>query len=68
TPAEVACDLQGAKTQNISGRVLTAEMTARNTFDAPEVVKPVEFTAFKTTDSGFTTTLPPKSIVVLSLD
>jgi len=68
-PAEVACELQGAKAQNLSGRVLTAaEISAHNTFDSAEAVKPTDFTAFKATDAGFTTTLPPKSVVLLTVD
>ena len=67
-PAELACDLAGAKTSAISGRVLTAaEITAHNTFDKPETIKPAEFTAFKVTDTGFTATLPAKSVVVLEV-
>jgi alpha-L-arabinofuranosidase len=67
-PAEVTCDLQGAKAQKISGRVLTApEMNAHNTFDRPKDVEPVEFDAFRVTNDGFITTLPPKSVVVLEL-
>ena len=67
--AEVTCDLQGAKATKLSGRVLTApEMTAHNTFDQPENLKPAEFTAFKTTEAGFGTTLPPKSVVVLEIE
>lgn len=68
-PAEVTCDLQGAKAQKISGRVLTAtEMNAHNTFDQPDTVKPAEFGAFRVTDNGFVTTLPAKSVVVLEVD
>jgi alpha-L-arabinofuranosidase len=68
-PAEVNCDLQGAKAQKISGRVLTApEMNAHNTFEHPDTVQPAEFSDFKTTDSGFVTTLPAKSVVVLEVD
>jgi alpha-N-arabinofuranosidase len=67
-PAEVTCELAGAKVQGISGRILTApEMNAHNTFDQPDNVKPAEFNAFKVTESGFVTTLPPKSVVVLEL-
>ena len=67
-PAELACELAGAKASAISGRVLTAlEITAHNTFDKPETVKPAEFTAFKVTDTGFSTTLPAKSVVVLEV-
>jgi alpha-N-arabinofuranosidase len=68
-PAEVTCELQGAKAQKLSGRVLTApEMNARNTFEKPDGIGPVAFNAFKTTESGFTTTLPAKSVVVLEVE
>ncbi len=67
--AEVTCDLQGAKAQKISGRVLTApEMNAHNTFDHPDNVKPAEFDSFRMTDNGFATTLPSKSVVVLEVN
>jgi len=42
-------------------------VTAHNTFQQPEAIKPAEFTAAKTTDGGFTATLPPKSVVVLEV-
>ena len=68
-PAEVTCDLQGAKARKLSGRVLTApEMNAHNTFDRTDEVKPAGFNAFRVTDYGFVTTLPPKSVVVLAVD
>jgi alpha-N-arabinofuranosidase len=52
----------------MTGQVLTAsEMNARNTFEKPENLKLAEFSTFKTTTSGFTTTLPAKSVVVLEL-
>ena len=68
-PAEIACDLQGAKAQKLSGRMLAApEITAHNTFAQPETVKPSEFSAFKTTTEGFTATLPSKSVVALEVE
>lgn len=68
-PVEVSCDLQGAKATKVSGRVLTApEITAHNTFAKPDVVAPAAFDAFKVADSGFTATLPAKSIVVLEIE
>jgi alpha-N-arabinofuranosidase len=67
-PAEVACELQGAKANQLSGRVLTApEMNAHNTFDNPNAVAPVEFLAFKSTADGFSATLPPKSVVLVAV-
>jgi alpha-N-arabinofuranosidase len=66
---EVTVDLQGAKAQKISGQVLTApEMNAHNTFDHPAAIKPADFSAFKTTDAGFTVTLPSKSVVALEVE
>ena len=68
-PAEVKCELKGAKARALSGRIVTApEMNAHNTFTKTDSVKPVEFNAFKTTDDGFTTTLPAKSVVVLEVN
>jgi len=65
---ELACQLQGAKVSAISGRILTAaSITAHNTFDQPEKIKPAEFTAVKTADGGFQATLPAKSVVMLEL-
>ena len=68
-PEEVVCELQGARAQKLSGRVLTApEITAHNTFERPDVVNPAPFTAFKTTRTGFVTTLPAKSVVALEIE
>jgi len=67
--AEVTCELQGAKTQKLSGRALTAPaINAHNTFEQPENVKPAEFTALKVTDTGFVATLPAKSVVVIEAE
>jgi alpha-N-arabinofuranosidase len=67
--ADVACELQGAKAKSLSGRLLTAAtITAHNTFEQPENVQPTAFTACKTTDLGFTATLPAKSVVVLTVE
>ncbi|MCX6866293.1 MAG: alpha-N-arabinofuranosidase [Verrucomicrobia bacterium] len=69
TPAEVTCELKGAKAQTLKGRVLTAPtITAHNTFAQGDAVQPAEFTAFKTMESGFTATLPAKSVVVLAVE
>jgi alpha-N-arabinofuranosidase len=68
-PAEVACELQGAKARKLSGRVLTAPaMTAHNTFEQPATIQPAEFSAFSITGGGFAATLPAKSVVVLEVE
>ena len=67
-PAELTCDLPGAKPQSVSGRVLVAAaMQAHNTFDKPDAVTPAGFSDCKLTDGGFTARLPAKSVVVLEL-
>jgi alpha-N-arabinofuranosidase len=67
--AEVACEIHGAKAKSMTGRVLTAnEITGHNTFEHPDSVHPEEFHAFKSTETGFTATLPAKSVVVLEIE
>jgi alpha-N-arabinofuranosidase len=64
--AFVNCDVRGLAVQSLNGRVLTAEtITAHNTFDKPEVVKPAPFSQFARTPGGFTAVLPPKSVVLV---
>lgn len=68
-PLKIDAELRGAKAGRITGRVLTAEaITAHNTFEQPENVKPSQFTECAARDGGFTATLPPKSVVVLELE
>jgi alpha-N-arabinofuranosidase len=68
-PAEVSCTLEGAKARGLRGRVLTAPtMQAHNVFEAPMTVKPTAFDAMKTTDGGFSVTLPARSVVVLEVN
>ncbi|MBN1294890.1 MAG: alpha-N-arabinofuranosidase [Candidatus Latescibacteria bacterium] len=66
---ELNCELRGHKATKISGRILTAEkMNEHNTFDRPDRVKPNTFSDFDVTKTGFTTTLPPMSVVVLEIN
>ncbi len=66
--AEVLCAFEDAEPKEISGRVLTAEIiTAHNTFENPNVVKPATFSNFKLEGNILTTTLPAKSVVVLEI-
>ena len=68
-PAALTCEVRGAAPKGVAGRVLTAaDMTAHNTFERPETLKPEAFTAAQVTAGGFTVTLPPKSVVVLELN
>jgi alpha-N-arabinofuranosidase len=66
--ANINCELQGAARKNVSGRVLTsADMTTHNTFEQPDNLKPEPFNDVQLAGNGFTTTLPPKSVVALEL-
>jgi alpha-L-arabinofuranosidase len=68
-PAALECRLEGSAMKSMSGRVLTAAaMTAHNTFDNLENVKPAEFTDFQPTDAGFRATLPAKSVVAVEIN
>ncbi len=67
-PADVDCKLPGTEPAKASGRVLTADsMTAHNTFDRPETVKPAVFDDFALRGDMLTVKLPAKSVVVLEI-
>ena len=58
----------GDSFKKITGEVLTAsEMNSFNSFEKPEVVKPVVFSGFKMKDGILSITMPSKSVVVLEL-
>ncbi|HUV62974.1 MAG TPA: alpha-N-arabinofuranosidase [Sedimentisphaerales bacterium] len=66
---EFTCTFQGLQAKHVLGRVLTAEaMTAHNTFDNPQEVKPAAFNAFSLRGDVLTVTLPSKSVVVLEVE
>lgn len=69
-PLTVSCRLTGIKADGApTGRILTADtMTAHNTFDTPEAVKPVPYLgATLAADGSLTLELPPMSVVALTL-
>jgi alpha-N-arabinofuranosidase len=67
-PASMKCAVKGAKTANITGRILTTPaINTINTFDAPERVKPAAFDGAKLANDALTIDLPAKSVVVLEL-
>jgi len=54
--------------KEVSGRVLTApEITAHNTFDEPDQVRPVEFMDAELNGSELTVRVPGKSVVAVEL-
>ncbi len=67
-PVAIACKLAGVAPKAVAGRVLTAaEMTAHNTFTAPDAVHPQAFTGAVIEGENLRLTLPPKSVVILDL-
>jgi alpha-N-arabinofuranosidase len=62
-----AYDIEGIlvdkEVKDVKATILTNEMGAYNTFDAPETVKPVEFKDFKITDKGIDFKIPKCSII-----
>ncbi len=67
--AKTVCLIEGIIPKRVSGRVLTSDaITAHNTFDNPEVVKPDSFDKFTLKDNLLTVTLPAKSVVVLEIN
>ena len=64
----MTCPIIGDNFTKITGEVLTAsEMTAFNSFEKPDVVKPSSFNGFKMSGGILTVTMPSKSVVVLEL-
>ncbi len=66
--SEVACGVAGLAAKELSGRLLTAgEITAINTFDAPETVKPVAFEGARLDGANLSIDLPARSVVTLEI-
>ena len=65
----VSTVLTGSTVKQVRGTVLTAAaMDARNTFEAPQAVQPRAFTDTKLDHGKLNVNLPPKSVVVLTLE
>jgi alpha-N-arabinofuranosidase len=67
--ANVACTLEGIDADAVNGRILTSDkLDGHNTFENPENVKPAAFSGAKIADGKLAVELPPRSVVVLTLD
>ncbi len=65
----ITIQLTGLVASSVDGQVLTADaMDAANTFDKPDTVKPAPFTGATLGNGALTATLPPKSLVMLTLN
>ena len=64
----VSCPLIGETSKKVTGEVLTAkEMNSFNSFEKPEIVKPVTFSGYTLKDGILTVNMPSKSVIVLEL-
>ncbi|TWU30401.1 alpha-N-arabinofuranosidase [Bythopirellula polymerisocia] len=65
---DLKCQLADIDASQVAGRVLTADaLDAHNTFDQPNRVEPSEFSDCSISATTLNTTLPPHSLVVLTL-
>jgi alpha-N-arabinofuranosidase len=65
---EAVLEFRGVNIKNVKGKILTADrMTAHNTFEKPENLKPAVFKSVQLKKGDIVATLPPKSVVVLEL-
>ncbi|MBN1422167.1 MAG: alpha-N-arabinofuranosidase [Planctomycetes bacterium] len=68
-PMAIDARISGAKASRVRGKLLTADaMTAHNSFEKPDVVKPIPFDGATVTDDGIRATLPARSVVVLEIE
>ncbi len=62
-PYEIETNLLGNEVKSVKASVVTGNITDHNTFDEPDVVKDVDFDAFKTDGDKFTFSIPAASVM-----
>jgi alpha-N-arabinofuranosidase len=66
---EIHCELRGTDKTEISGTILSdTALNAHNTFEQPEIIKPLEFKSASLKNGILSLSLPPASVVVLTLE
>lgn len=66
---EIDCELIGDNKSKISASILTSkEMNARNTFDNPDAVGEMFYNNIKLKNNQVYTCIPPKSVIVLTIE
>lgn len=66
---DITVNLEGMNAARVSGRILSsANITDHNTFENPNVVKPVDFKGAKVEKGNLRVSLPAQSIVVLEVE
>lgn len=64
----IECELRGATAASVSARVLTGPaINSHNTFARPEEVRPEPFDEVRITPTGLHVTLPPRSVMVITV-
>ena len=67
-PLDVEAKLSGASAGDVSGRIVTGDaINAHNTFDQPDQVVATDFGGLRASGGSVKLTLPPHSVVVLSM-
>ena len=67
-PRDLSVVFRGADLGNVAGRILTAaSMSAHNTFQDPDAVRPVEYRGAAWEGERLKLVLPPKSVAVLEI-
>ena len=65
---DVSIQVNGAKLSSVTGRMLTAKkLQDYNSFDAPDNIKPIDFNGANLSGGSLQVSLPPFSVVVLTL-
>ena len=62
-PKEIDCIISGKKDANLSARILSGKIDAKNDFDSPEAVKVINFTDITPTPDGCRFTIPACSVM-----
>jgi len=66
---ELSSELRGFIGTKVSGTILVAdEMNAHNTFKAPNTISPTEFKDFSLEGNNLSITVPPMSVIVLTVE
>jgi alpha-N-arabinofuranosidase len=67
-PVHISASVRGEDLKSATGQVLTGEaMNARNTFDHPEMIKPIAISGVQIRGDKVELALPAKSVVVLEM-
>ncbi len=65
---EIDAEFTDTPVKQVAGTILTGKMNAYNTFDAPETVKPAEFTGCTVKENKVAFTIPACSVLHLAIE